>query len=372
MIKEYLFKEVDRLKDQMLKDLLDLLAIPSKRGPSTKDAPYGIECKNVLLKAKELLEREGLETKLVDNKLVYGSFGDTKEYVGIFGHLDVVEEGDHSEWVGHPFEGKILDNRLYARGALDNKGPSIAALYGLLAAKNLGLKPKRTFRIVFGSNEETGMDDIKHYLKVEDHPVLGFVPDNKFPAIYGERGRAVVNIRGDESHIKLFMDQYFKEEDKITEKLGINIKDQLFGEMILRGIQTFYEEGKSCLQFNLSTPVCDIDKVIENIREKAKDLEVDLVSWDEWEIKNKESTNVKVLNQVYNEFTGENLHPTTTTGMTYAHHIKNVIPFGPSFPGQKGIAHLPNEWINLDDFVKWAKIYAYAVYKLNEVEEIIK
>ena len=65
-----------------------------------------------------------------------------------------------------------------------------------------------------------------------------------------------------------------------------------------------------------------------------------------------------------------NLTPTTTTGGTYAHICKTIIPFGPSFPGQKGIAHQPNEYVDIDDLVKWTKIYAYAIYKLAMLDEI--
>ncbi|MFM1539294.1 M20/M25/M40 family metallo-hydrolase [Helcococcus bovis] len=248
----------------------------------------------------------------------------------------------------------------------------MAALYGLIALKNLGIIPKRSFRIVFGSNEEIRMDDIRHYLEVEDKPVMGFVPDNKFPAIYGERGRAVISINGNKERLKSFIKEYFSDRENITQKLGIDYEDEIFGKMILRGINTDLNLERGILKFSLSTPVCDIKEVLNLIKNKACGLKVQILSWNEWEIKNKNSTNVMLLNQVYNEITGQNLVPTTTTGMTYAHYIKNVIPFGPSFPGQNGIAHLTNEWIDIEDLIKCAKIYAHALYRYNEVEEIIK
>ncbi|MDE8054011.1 peptidase M20, partial [Erysipelothrix rhusiopathiae] len=56
-----------------------------------------------------------------------------------------------------------------------------------------------------------------------------------------------------------------------------------------------------------------------------------------------------------------------TTGGTYAKIIPNIIAFGPSFPGQKDIAHLPDEWMNLDDIFNNAKIYSNALYKLKNL-----
>ena len=38
--------------------------------------------------------------------------------------------------------------------------------------------------------------------------------------------------------------------------------------------------------------------------------------------------------------------------------------FGPSFPGQKGIGHQPDEWMKVDDIVANAKIYALSLYYL--------
>ena len=54
--------------------------------------------------------------------------------------------------------------------------------------------------------------------------------------------------------------------------------------------------------------------------------------------------------------------------MTYAHYCPNVIGFGPSFPGQNGIAHLPDEWIDIDDLLDMAKIYAIGIYRLDKLK----
>ena len=82
----------------------------------------------------------------------------------------------------------------------------------------------------------------------------------------------------------------------------------------------------------------------------------------------RDSLLVSRLNQAYNDYTGDNISPNTTTGMTYAHYCPNVIGFGPSFPGQNGIAHLPDEWIDIDDLLDMAKIYAIGLYRLDKLK----
>lgn len=59
--------------------------------------------------------------------------------------------------------------------------------------------------------------------------------------------------------------------------------------------------------------------------------------------------NVIALSQAYQEVTGLDATPLTTTGATYARFMPNIIAFGPSFPGQKGIAHKQDEWMSIQD-----------------------
>ena len=74
---------------------------------------------------------------------------------------------------------------------------------------------------------------------------------------------------------------------------------------------------------------------------------------------------VQTLRSTYERVTGLDGTPVTTTGGTYAKLMPHIVPFGPSFPGQKGIGHLPDEWMALDDLVTNAKIYALSLYELS-------
>lgn len=369
-MKNELFKTIDELKDSLINDVCDLVKIESIQGESTVDFPYGKNVSDALSHALKICEREGLLTKNIDNQMGYGQYGESKEYIGIFGHLDVVEVGDG--WKYPPFSATISENKIWGRGALDNKGPIIAALYGLLALKKLNICPKRAIRIVFGTNEETGMNDIKHYLEKENPPIMGFTPDNKFPAIYGERGRAVIEVENEISLMVDFINEYFMNAKPNGDRLGINVFDNDFKEMIIRNKKIDYKNNKMSIKFSLSTPVCDINEIIEKISLKSNGGSVKLISWAPWVLHNKDATLIKTLNDAYNEIFDTNLEPTTTTGGTYAHICTNIIPYGPSFPGQNGIAHQPNEFIDIDDLILCAKVYAYALYKLSLIDEIEK
>ena len=49
--------------------------------------------------------------------------------------------------------------------------------------------------------------------------------------------------------------------------------------------------------------------------------------------------------------------------------MPNIVPFGPSFPGQKGIGHLPNEWMDRKDIIQNAKIYALSIVRVANGDE---
>lgn len=367
-IKELLFQKVDELKDKMIEDILSLVQIDSTRDSASTNCPYGKGVRLCFDKALEICKREGLNTRDIDGHMVYGSYGNSEEYIGIIGHLDVVEVGDG--WLNPPFSGYIKDNKIYARGALDNKGPLMAAFYGLLALKECGIVPKREIRVIFGGNEETGMNDIKYYLTKQQAPMMGFTPDNKFPAIYGERGRAVIEVSGAVSLMVDFINEYFMNAKTNGDRLGINVQDQDFGEIQIRNKTLVSNNDQLTLRFSLSTPVCDINSIVDQIKNKAQNLKVELIQFMPWVLHNKEATLIQTLNNAFNECFDTNYQPTTTTGATYAHICHTIIPFGPSFPGQNGIAHQPNEWVDIDDLVKCAKVYAYALYKLNLLDDL--
>ena len=82
----------------------------------------------------------------------------------------------------------------------------------------------------------------------------------------------------------------------------------------------------------------------------------------------KNSKYIKVLSEVYEEITGLDGTPVTTTGATYARRMPNIIAFGPSFPGQKGIAHKEDEWMSDQDLMMNIKIYISALMRLGYLD----
>ncbi len=176
----------------MLDALYGLLKIRSVKEQPSGDAPFGSGVKEALLYTLSLAESFGFTTKNYDNYIGEVIWGDGKPF-GVLCHLDVVPEGDLKEWNTDPYTPTVIDGKLYARGALDDKSGAISVLFAMKALLDGGYTPKREIHLILGCDEESGWGCIDHYNEVAKLPEEGISPDADFPVIYAEKG--IVHIK---------------------------------------------------------------------------------------------------------------------------------------------------------------------------------
>lgn len=193
------------------------------------DAPFGEgnkECLNFFLNQAK---KDGFNTFNSDNYAGHIEYGSGKEILGILGHLDVVPTGDG--WTTPPFSLDLRDDKLYGRGAADDKGPVVASYIALKILKDLNIVPNKKIRLIVGCDEESGSRCLKHYFSNEKMPDLGFSPDASFPLIYGEKAFNNFDIVGNlskSSIIKTFKsgERLNIVPDKCEATLNGNYKDE--------------------------------------------------------------------------------------------------------------------------------------------------
>lgn len=173
--------------------LLELLKIPSVEGEAENAAPFGREVAKALQKAAEIAADLGLKTNLTPYYLTVDcGEGRTEDALGVLSHLDVVPFGEG--WHFSP-TGEVVEDKIYGRGSLDDKGPTVAALFALAAIKQCGLPLARPVRLIIGGNEESGSRCILRYLEEQPAPAFGFSPDANFPVIFAEKGIALLSAQ---------------------------------------------------------------------------------------------------------------------------------------------------------------------------------
>ena len=366
-----ILQKIDDLSGTMIDSIRRMVSIDSVESEACEAAPFGKGVGEALDEALSISRSLGFDTVNLDHYMGYAQYGAGEDYVCAIGHVDVVPVGEG--WKHPPFSAWLEDGVIYGRGILDNKGPVMACLYGLAALKELGLSLKHPVRIIFGCDEESGFEDLTYYLKKEKPPIYGFTPDCKYPVVYSERGRAIVKITSDKKDLKPFFDfvnQYFIGAKNNGDRLKIDYSASEYGIMEMRGYRL--EDGGDEVSFfvTLSYPLgITIEEIMNRIKEKAAgqgllvhlELNYDPVVFE------KDSPMIRALQDSYEKVTGRDGTPVTTTGGTYAKAMPGIVPFGPSFPGQKGIGHNPNEWMTVEDLITNAKIYALALYRLAQL-----
>ncbi|MDQ0245949.1 succinyl-diaminopimelate desuccinylase [Bacillus fengqiuensis] len=181
-------KEVEKRKEQIIQDTQQFLRIKSVLDDSTKTAemPFGEGIHQALTYLLQLGEKEGFITKNVDGYAGHIEMGSGQELIGILCHVDVVPEGDG--WSSDPYGAEIREGNIYARGAIDDKGPTMSAYYAMKLVKELNLPLNKRVRIILGTDEESSWQCVDHYFEHEEMPTMGFAPDADFPIIYAEKG----------------------------------------------------------------------------------------------------------------------------------------------------------------------------------------
>lgn len=187
---------IEKHQSEMIKSLQEAISFPSVSVFTDGEYPFGKNVHKCLEFVLALAESMGFKTCNVDNHVGWCEYGDGEEMVAVLGHLDVVPPGDG--WSVPPYEGRVIDGKIYGRGTMDDKGPTVAALYSLLAIKESAVKLNKRIRLFFGLSEENGGNDIRYYMENGGEiPVMGFTPDGEYPVIHGEKGFIIEHYRYD-------------------------------------------------------------------------------------------------------------------------------------------------------------------------------
>ncbi|MDH5605565.1 MAG: YgeY family selenium metabolism-linked hydrolase [Anaerolineae bacterium] len=180
--------KVEASREEIISFLREIVAIPSMDS----------QLKAVGERIAQEMNKLGYDEVRFDKMgNIFGRIGNGPRVIVMDSHIDTVGIGDPEEWDWDPFEGKIEDGVLYARGACDEKGSTPGMVYGLAFARDLGLLDGWT-AYYFGNMEEW-CDGIAPNTFVEVDP--GIKPDfvvigepTKMQVYRGHKGRVEMKV----------------------------------------------------------------------------------------------------------------------------------------------------------------------------------
>ena len=198
-IEEY----VNAHRQELVDILIELISVPSVKGPAQPGMPYGENCAKALAKGRAICERYGMQTECYDNYAASAVCGQGDKQIGFIAHLDVVPVSDG--WSSDPFTGIERNGFVVGRGSRDNKAGFAAALMAINCVRDLDLPLRSSLRILMGSDEECGMSDMVYVVQHCPLPDFSVVTDCYFPVAHGEKGRVCGDILLDIDTEKLRM-----------------------------------------------------------------------------------------------------------------------------------------------------------------------
>lgn len=158
-------------QERYLEELKRFLRIPSiSTDPAHKD-----DCRSAAEFVLGQLDAAGLQnTHLIEgegNPLVYGEWRGApgKPTLLFYGHYDVQPPEPLEEWISPPFEPRIHDNNIYARGAADDKGLTLVLIKALERLMRRDGKLPLNVRVLIEGEEEVGGHFLEDYVRRSAH-----------------------------------------------------------------------------------------------------------------------------------------------------------------------------------------------------------
>lgn len=233
---------------QMTKFLRDLIAIP---GESAGE-------KNVIQRIKQEMEEVGFDSVVIDNMgNVLGYMGDGDKIIAYDAHIDTVGIGNIDNWEFDPYAGFETDEEIGGRGASDQLGGIVSAVYGAKIMKDMGLLAGYKV-LVTGTVQEEDCDGLCwQYIINEDKvkPEFVVITEPTDGNIYrGQRGRMEIRVdvkgvschgsapeRGDNAIYK--MADIISQVKELNERLRF---DAFLGKGTLAVSEIFYTSPSRC------------------------------------------------------------------------------------------------------------------------------
>ncbi|MBQ3405413.1 MAG: YgeY family selenium metabolism-linked hydrolase, partial [Oscillospiraceae bacterium] len=329
---------------------------------------------------------------------VLGYMGSGPRIIAFDGHVDTVGLGELVNWKFDPYEGYENDTEIGGRGASDQRGGVVSAVYGAKIMKDLGLIPDDITVLVTGTVQEEDCDGLCwQYIYSESgiKPEFVVITEPTDKGIYrGQRGRMEirVEVKGISCHgsaPERGENAIYKMADIIQEVRALNDRlhyDPFLGKGTLAVSQSFYNSPSRCAVADMSAISIDRrltcgetwESALEEIRAlpsvKKYNAEVSMYTYKRpswtgltyptecffptWVIP-EDAAPTKALVEAHRGMFGEprvDKWTFSTNGVSIrGRYGIPCIGFG---PGAEAQAHAPNEITWKADLVRCAAVYA--------------
>jgi len=394
-------------EDQVIRWTQELVRIPSvyrpEEGEAEEPAARWVEAR---------LKEIGLETRFEPVKPgrpnVIGIWrgAEGSKTLMFEGHTDVVTEGDVSQWTYPPFEARIVDGKMYGRGANDMKGGLVAAICAVKAIIESGVKLGGDILIGAVCDEEGQMIGIKHFVEqgwAEDVDAAIICEPEENHICISQKGVmwVRVTVRGKMAHGAMPLtgvnsayptaeflvamqeleaaqvaehgQHEFLGQPSITPTI---LRSPLRGEpqnnvmpaqtQVVLDIRLIPSQSPEEIASKIRT-VCDA----VHAKDERVAFEVEVLEARAPTATDRNEPVVRVLHQAYRDLTGEEPIYGGVPGSTDGTILNSWagVPIVTCGPGDIYVPHQVDEWLDLDELIEATKLYVLAAMRFLGVAE---
>lgn len=373
-------KHVDR--DEIIHIVSELVRHDTTNPPGNEHL-----CKEIV---SQCMRKLGMEISYYEKEPgrtnVVGRIGNGSKSIGFVSHMDVVPPGELEQWETPPFEPTIIDGRIYGRGTLDDKGSFACAYSACKAFINERPDFDGTIYLIAAADEEMGSELGIIYL-VEECGLkfdVAIIPDGGRMdlSIYGEKGIVWLEITsfGIQAHgstPELGRNAIIPLAELLAELKSLDLGaeyDRAFDGWTMNvgtiqggsSANTVPARARATIDFRLPTGInkerllAGIEEKVATVRQRSPEAEFRLEVLHETEphLSDKNSIIIRSFDQAarrlnlpmnYETFGGN----TVAKNLFFA-GITSVV----HYPGDEKLAHVPNEFVIIDELVLGSVLYA--------------
>ena len=158
-------KYIDENNDAHLKEFMELVSIPSISYIQSHKVDIDKAAGWIVNKLKAVGMTTAQTIPTDGNSMVYGSWDKApgKPTVLIYAHYDV-QPVKESEWDNPPFSPKVIDGKIFGRGASDDKSGVMLTIWAVEAMLRTDGKLPVNVKFIFDGEEEKGSPNFKNFL----------------------------------------------------------------------------------------------------------------------------------------------------------------------------------------------------------------
>ncbi len=373
-----------------------LISIPSLPGGEGRVAEL----------VKEFLSYVGVDKVFID------SYGDVIAVVKggglgsivVEGHLDTVDVGDLKQWSVEPFSGKVIEGRVYGRGAVDMKGAIAAQIKALEYVKNLDVDLYYVYTVHEEIAEGVALNLVlKETLRLKPDVVITGEATSLNLGV-GHRGRSVIKLSltgktahasmpheginaleaaaqailkvsslsselpthpalGGETAVATLIDCSPKVQPQIPDKCDVLVDHRLIPQTRLEDLMKLY--SKVCDEITHSKGVLCEALVNKEVLKTWRGVELEVIEFFPGWINNDLSMLKEVLRSVKASYSNVSRHYWRFSTDLVATAGAEGIPGLGLGPGDERMAHKPNEYVEVIELRKAVDIYPRMLESLN-------